>query len=380
LYPKSVFGSNTAVTASNTAIFASNTSVYASNNNVSSTFGSNTSIYASNQVVTLSNFLSPKVVFGSNTSIYASNQVVTLSNFLSPKVVFGSNTAVAASNQAFTAGAITWIFNSSNLYSFSNIGIGISNAAALLDVSDNVHFASNLTVDSNITCSNITVNSNVTASNGGFFWNTYAFKYSVPIGTLIINSNYSPGPTASTGCNNTPLNGLVAYSVADTTFPYQTITSNGFRAPVRGVYMFNVQLGITCRGFDGVQIILTHCPSAVGALHDRDTLSNIRGYSVASWESWANYFSGAPAAASDGFIFPSSFTANLNTIEVIDQGDFVQCFAVTHHGGRSNTGALPRLAGSNTPITVSFASNNIIANSNPAQAYNFFSGSLITYL
>jgi hypothetical protein len=143
--------------------------------------------------------------------------------------------------------------------------------------------------------------------------------------------------------------------------------------------MFNLQLGITSRGFDGVQVVLTQAPSNRGPLINRDTLSNIRAYSIATWETWANFFSGAPAAASDGYIFPSSFVANLNIIETINAGDFVQCFAITHHGGRSNA-VLPNLVGSNTPITVALGSNNVIANSNPAQAYNFFSGSLITYL
>jgi hypothetical protein len=64
----------------------------------------------------------------------------------------------------------------------------------------------------------------------------------------------------------------------------------------------------------------------------------------------------------------------------MNAGDYLQCFVLTHYGGRSNTGVTPALANSNVPITVGLASNNTIGNSNPPNSYNYLSGALLTYL
>jgi hypothetical protein len=354
-----------------------------------------------------SNNSSNVFIFDSNVGIGISNPLYKLDvngdgNFSSNLIVnglstFNSNVTIngilTVKNAIYTTSNIVIINNNQTIIQ-SNINIQsnliVSQSTTLsngLSNLGNAYFSSNLTVNSNlyvnanVNCSSkLIIGSNLSTSNSGFYWNTYAFKYSVPIGTFIINSNYDPGPNATTGCNNTPINGLVAYSIPDTTFPYQIITNNGFQAPVKGVYVFNVQLGITSRGFDGIQVILTNSPSNRGPLINRDTLSNIRAYSIATWESWANNFLGTAASSSDGYIFPSSVVANLNVIQVINSGDYVQCFAITHYGGRSNSGTSPLLVSSNTPLIIGLSSNNIISNSNPATAYNFFSGSLITNL
>jgi hypothetical protein len=222
-------------------------------------------------------------------------------------------------------------------------------------------------------------NTAVAASNQAYAGSvaaSYAFKFMVPLGTSVIASNYSPG-VSTIGSNNQPINGLIPFSSNDTGLPYTTITSNGFQAPKAGIYGFNLNIGVKCRAYDCVQMVLTQTPSNRGPLINRDTLSNLRAYTIATAETWGNYFTGNPSAASDGYMQPGTSTLSVSIIDYINVGDFVQAFLVTHHTTRSNSGATPVLVQSNTPITIDLASNNIFGNSNPATAYNYFSGLLL---
>jgi hypothetical protein len=287
--------------------------------------------------------------------VFSSNQVITDSNNLYPTAAFASNVAVAASNSAYT-NANEWFFYTSNLYTTCNVAIGgFSNANYALDAGSNSIAASNI------------------------YRNSYAFRYFVPVNTVVISSNYSPG-AATIGSNNNPISGLVAFSSNDATMPYTTISSNGFRAPVKGVYMFTVNLGITCRAYDCVQVIMTSAPSNRGPLINRDTLSNLRAYTISTAETWGNYFVGNASAASDGYIQPGTSTISFNCIDTLNPGDWVQVSLLTHMTVRSNSGATPVLVQSNTPVSIGTASNNVVGASNPPTAYNYFSGCLIANL
>jgi len=68
------------------------------------------------------------------------------------------------------------------------------------------------------------------APSGTIKMTTYAFRFLALAGLTLTNGNPIP------------------YSVVDTNFPYQTITSNGFRAPVAGIYMFTVGLALDNSG------------------------------------------------------------------------------------------------------------------------------------
>jgi hypothetical protein len=125
-------------------------------------------------------------------------------------------------------------------------------------------------------------------------------------------------------------------------------------------------------------MIITSTPSNRGPLINRDTLSNIRNYSIATTESWGNYFTGNASAASDGYLQPGTTTLSLNIIEKGNAGDFYQCFLVTHHSVRSNSGTNPTLVQSNTPLIIDLASNNVVSASNLANNFNYFNGALIT--
>ncbi len=68
------------------------------------------------------------------------------------------------------------------------------------------------------------------APSGTIKMTTYAFRFLAASALTLTNGNPIP------------------FSSADTNFPYQTITSNGFRAPVAGVYMFTVALALDNSG------------------------------------------------------------------------------------------------------------------------------------
>lgn len=156
----SIYASNTSIYASNTVVFTSNLAIYSSNsatyasNNIgslisSSTFSSNSSVYASNTSIFASNigiYSSNNISFASNTSVFASNNSI----FASNASAFASNTSIYASNLGSSSNL--WQNSNNVIFSFCNVGIGISNITNRLEVAGNSIFYSNLIVYG--TCSN----------------------------------------------------------------------------------------------------------------------------------------------------------------------------------------------------------------------------------
>lgn len=402
IFPTSVFASNTAINSHYKALFASNISLYCSNNitpiSNCASYASNCAQDTSNSTYNFINFSSNKIVSASNASEFASNaaffssNLVTLTNpiayFAYSNTIYASNsvtllstlstntsnvtyttsnyvfsvlpsvteTANAASNYVFTASTVGWRFNSSNLYTVSNMAIGTtSNANHTIDVGQG-----------SIGCSNI-------------YHESCAFRFFVDPNTVVIASNYDPG-VSSVGSNNNPINGLIPFSTNDSTMPFQTITHNGFSAPKKGIYILTTNVGISCRGYDCVQLVMTQTPSNRGPLSNQDTLSNIRAFSIATTETWGIYNSGNVSVNHNGYIQPQTATLALHTINALSIGDTVQCFLITHHTSRSNAATTLVNVQSNTPVAIALASNNPTSSQNPATGHNYFSGVLITNL
>lgn len=159
----SFFSSNASIFASNTSIFASNVSIYNSNlipninNNIafacnSAIFGSNNSVFSSNNIINFSN----SIIFSSNTGVFSSNNIIFASNtsvFSSNLSVFSSNAAIFASNQSTSIIPTFWQGSNNQTYTFSNVGIGISNVSNRLEVNGNSIYYSNMLIYGK--CSNL---------------------------------------------------------------------------------------------------------------------------------------------------------------------------------------------------------------------------------
>lgn len=185
------FASNASAFSSNASFFASNVSVYNSNlvptinTNIafacnSAIFGSNTSVFSSNNIINFSN----SIIFSSNTSIFASNNSVFSSNigiFSSNASIFASNASVFASNQ-FSTNSTFWLGSNTQVYTFSNVGIGISNVSNRLEVNGNSIYYSNMIIYGR--CSNLL---GLSPTPGSYIMTDF----------LITGTIYSPSPGTS---------------------------------------------------------------------------------------------------------------------------------------------------------------------------------------
>lgn len=387
LYPLSIFASNNAIAAKYAATYSSNSAVFCSNLVVITSncawFASNTAALTSNIAYISSFYNSNKSVFASNAAAYASNISYITSNLLTitsnttwntlttsltnsniaytanSNAYYASNTSTntsnyvyinipsladslaATSNQAYVGAITSWRYHiSGTLFTMSNIAIAQSNAAFNIDVGSG-----------SIGCSNMYVDA-------------VAFKYKIASNTPVIPFNYDPG-VLSIGSNNNPINGLIKFNQASSNLQYTIIDNNGFRAPKRGIYSLQANIGIKCRAYDAVQLVMTQCPHP---LDDREQMSNIRGYTIASTETWTNYNSGVSAVSGLGYVIPERSVLSLNTIAKVNGSEYIQCFLVTHHTARSNASATLLNVQSNTPVMISdvegYMSGVLITNMN----------------